>query len=604
MSDRWVLALAGCAALGAAHPLAPDLAGPALLVGALLVAAALVRRHPALLCLGTAVLVAALATRSLEGLDGVVAGPVRGEVTLLSDPVPSFGGLRVDVRSAGRRLELHAAGTSAAALEPLLAGERILVQGNLQPAPPGSPWLTARHVAGRLTATTVSLVDAGTPPARAANALRRTLVTGAAPLSATERSLFTGLVIGDDRAQPVALADDFLGAGLTHLLAVSGQNVAFALALAGPLLRRLRIWPRLLVTVALIAMFGLLTRFEPSVLRAAAMAALAATLTTAGHPVARIRVLALAVTALLLVDPLLVDSVGFRLSVAAAGAITLLAPPLALAVPGPAVVREPMAVTVAAQLGVAPVLLATFGPLPVASLPANLLAVPVAGLVMVWGLTAGVVAGLAGPGVAALVHVPTRLLLGWLAEVAARAAALPLGALGVPHVAALAGGAAAALWGRSRTRPGVRRAGLVIAAAAIAAAVTSAQAPAPLRSALGPGIVRWHAGSTDVVVLGGAGGRSPVAAAGALAELRAAGLGAIDLLVLADGSVPASVVPAIESRHPVGTILAVAGADVARARAPVVLAPRAGAVVPVGALDVRLTATADRLVVEARPVTR
>ena len=68
---------------------------------------------------------------------------------------------------------------------------------------------------------------------------------GAAPLDPRARSLFTGLVIGDDREQPADLADAFRGAGLTHLLAVSGQNVAFALALAGPLLRRLRLWPRL-----------------------------------------------------------------------------------------------------------------------------------------------------------------------------------------------------------------------------------------------------------------------------------------------------------------------------------------------------------------------
>jgi competence protein ComEC len=604
MSDRWALALAGCAALGAAHPPRPAVAGAALLAGALLVVAALLVRHPALLCLGTALLVSALAARSLQGLDGVVAGPLRGEVTLLTDPVPSLGGLRVDVRSAGRRLELRAAGASAAALEPLLAGERVLVQGDLEPAPRGVPWLVARHVSARLTAHTVTPLDAGALPARAANALRRTLVAGAAPLSPTERSLFTGLVIGDDRAQPVELADDFLGAGLTHLLAVSGQNVAFALALAGPLLRRLRIWPRLAVTVGLIAMFGLLTRFEPSVLRAAAMAALAATLATAGHAATRIRVLALAVTGLLVVDPLLVGSVGFQLSVAAAGAITLLAPRLALALPGPAAVREAMAVTLAAQLGVAPVLLATFGPLPVASLPANLLAVPVAGLVMVWGLTAGVLAGLAGAGVAALVHLPTRLLLGWLAEVAARAAALPLGALGAPHMAGLAAGTAGALWGRAQGWPGVRRAGLLVGAAAVAAAVTAAQAPAPLRAELSPGLVRWHAGSSDVVVLGGVGGRSPIGAAGALADLRAAGVGAIDLLVVADASVPPSVVPVIEARHPVGTILVAAGVDLAGTRAPLVPAPRPAAVVPVGALEVRLTATADRLVVEARPVTR
>jgi len=74
----------------------------------------------------------------------------------------------------------------------------------------------------------VHRIDPGSapdPPSRAANGVRRTLVAGAAPLSPVQRSLFTGLVIGDDRAQPAGLADDFRGAGLTHLLAVSGQNV-------------------------------------------------------------------------------------------------------------------------------------------------------------------------------------------------------------------------------------------------------------------------------------------------------------------------------------------------------------------------------------------
>jgi competence protein ComEC len=60
---------------------------------------------------------------------------------------------------------------------------------------------------------------------RAANSLRRTLVRGARPLDTEERALLTGFVLGDDRDQSVAVADDFRAAGLTHLLAVSGDNV-------------------------------------------------------------------------------------------------------------------------------------------------------------------------------------------------------------------------------------------------------------------------------------------------------------------------------------------------------------------------------------------
>jgi competence protein ComEC len=594
VDDRWAVLLAVSAAFGASRPSAIPL-----LAASLVVAAGLMARRPALVCLGVAALASSLAGRSLAGLDGLVASSVATEVTLLSDPAPSFGGLRADARLGGRRVELRADGTSATALGPRLAGERVHIRGDLRPVPSDAPWRMARHVSGIVQVHVVEAWEPGTPPARLANAIRRHLERGAAPLSRVHRSLFAGLVIGDDRAQPPELADDFLGSGLTHLLAVSGQNVAFLLSLLGPLLARLRLWSRLGVTLAAIAMFGLITRFEPSVLRAAAMAALALTTATIGSRQSRLRVLALAVTGLLLIDPLLVRSVGFQLSVSAAAAIVLLSGPVADALPGPARLREPLAVTLAAQLGVAPVLLTTFGPLPVASVPANLLAVPAAGLVMAWGLTGGMVAGLSDGIGAEVAHLPTRVLLGWLVEVAARASRLPLGQLEVPHMVGLAVGLVAA---RSRSRLAVHHAGLALAACALLAAAVTAQAPAPLRSALLPGVVRWHDASTELIVLGGAGGRSPLATATVLAALRDAGVGPIDLLVVADPSVPEAVVGAVRRRHPLGSVVLAPNVDRLDVDVAQVRAPRPTARVQVGTLEVLLTATADRLVVDARPI--
>jgi competence protein ComEC len=599
------VALAVCAAAGALRP-----ASLPLVMGAVLVMAALALRRPGLLCLGVGLLASTLAARSLAGLDGVEVRHLAAEVTLLSDPTPVFGGVQADVRLEGRRLELRADGSSAQALAPRLAGERVAVRGEVQAVSSDSPWLVARHISGRLRVFAVEGWEPGSLPTRLANGLRRTLTTGAAPLSTLQRSLYLGLVIGDDRAQPVDLADDFQGAGLTHLIAVSGQNVAFVLALAAPLLRRLRLWPRLGTTLLAIGMFGLMTRFEPSVLRASVMAALAVTTATIGSPASRVRVLALATAGLLLVDPLLVRSVGFQLSVAASAAIILLGPPLIDVLPGPTALRDPLAVTLAAQLGVAPVLLATFGPLPVASLPANLLAVPVAGLVMVWGLTAGVVAGLVGGLGAEVAHLPTRLMLSWLVEVAARAARSPLGQLGVPHVIGLGVGLTAVVGSSAVARHGpgsslaLRRAGTVAASLSVALAVVAAQAPPPLRTTLLPGVVRWHERSTEVVVVGGGGGgRSPGPTA-VLSALRESGVGAIDLLVVADSSVPASLVGTIEKRHPIGlvVVVAVGGVGPLDTEARQVLAPRPSARLEVGALEVHLTSTADRVVVEARPI--
>ncbi len=592
-SDRTVVVAALGAAIGALHP-----AGWSLIAGALAAVTAVIGRRAAIVPLAVALLASGLAQRSLDGLDETEAAVLVGEATLVSDPTPSFAGLRVDVRVAGRRLEARASGASARALTDRLAGEVVRVRGEVRPTG-DEPWLRARHVSGRLTILAVEGSSPGDPVARLANGLRRTLVAGTTSLDPRERSLFTGLVLGDDRQQPTDLADAFRGAGLTHLLAVSGQNVAFALALAGPVLRRLRLWPRLLVTLAVIALFGVMTRFEPSVLRASAMAALAATVAMAGRPVARVRVIALAVTGLLLVDPLLVESVGFQLSVCAATAIVVVAPPLVAVLPGPAGVRDALAVTLAAQLGVAPVLLGTFGPIPVASVPANLLAVPVAGLVMVWGLTAGMVAGAAGDPLALLLHGPTRFALGWLELVANRSSSAPLGELGSVHVGLLALGLGVAVV--SRAHRTLRQAAWALVLGPLLVAVVMANAPVPLRSAPLPGVVRWHSSGTDVVVLGGVGGRTSLGSASVLAALRRSGVDGIDLLVVADASVRADVVEAVQRAHPSGAVVAHRSVSVSTARPPPVRVPPGNSVIDVGGVTVRLADAGERLVVEAWP---
>jgi competence protein ComEC len=616
VEDRWAVALAASVALGALRP-----SPVPLVVGAVLAGLGAARRRPLLLCLGAALLASALAQRSLDGLEGLRPGPVQGEVTLLTDPELRGGRVVAEVRRGRAHLQLEAARTVAGDLVDHLAGERLVVWGEAAPMAHPGAWTRSRHLAGRLRVLRWSPGRPPAAPAAAANAVRRALSRGAAGLSRRDASLFAGLVVGDDRAQPPELTDDFEGAGLTHLLAVSGENVAFVLVLARPVARRLRIWPRLGLTLAAIAGFALLTRFEPSVTRAAAMAALGAAAVTVGRPAGRVRTLALAAAGLLLVDPLLVGSLGFRLSVAAALAITLAAGALARALPGPRWVAEPLAVTLAAQLGVAPLLLAAFGPLPVASVPANLLAVPAAGAVMVWGMTAGVAAGLLPTTWAAALHAPTRLLLWWIAGVAHRAAAAPLGQVGVVGTVAVALGLAlravassprfGALGGRGdvvvpRTRGAgaARRVGTGLLVVAVGAALLGAQAAPALRTTLAPGIVRWHGAGTDVVVLGGGSWRSSIGPDEALAALRTAGVGAIDVLVASDGHASAAAVDAIGRRHPIGRVLVPPGGPPADRLSGAIAVPRSGAALAVGGLDLLLTPVEDRLVVEAWPARR
>jgi competence protein ComEC len=454
---------------------------------------------------------------------------VGGVATLVTDPERVSGAVRVEVRLGARHLDAWARGPDATVLADRLAGERVVVQGTVGGRVPD--WLRVRHVVSRLQIDELAPHDRGSPLARLANLLRRTLTRGAASLDPDDRALFTGLVIGDDREQSIETTDDFRGSGLSHLLAVSGQNVAFVLAVAAPLLSRLGLRTRLVGLGAVLLLFATVTRYEPSVLRATAMAGLAGVATMVGRPVRSVRLLALAAAMLLVADPFLVRSVGFGLSVAASAGIVTLSSRIADALPGPASLRGPLSVVLAAQIGVAPLLLVWFDDLPIATLPANLLAEPIAGFVMVWGASAGIVAGLLPPVVGALVHLPTEVALWWIAGVARRCTDARLGSLGPIAFGLAVVGGTIALSARGR-RPHLAAIGfgVVMAVLVTPAFATRARAPTPSQVASVGSLRADVSGGLELTVV-------PTAhPAGALRTLRAAGIDHVARLTLPDDS--------------------------------------------------------------------
>ncbi len=409
-------------------------------------------------------------------------GPVVGSVVLMGDPVPlRDGGWRAEVRHEGRRLHAEF-GAAHREIAGLLAGQSVQVEASV--VRPARRWERIRHVAGTIEVDEVGSVGPAGRIHRAANDLRRLLERGAGSLADDQRALLAGLVYGDDRAQSETTADDFRAAGLGHLLAVSGQNVAFVLAAAAPILGRLRFTARVPLTLALLSFFAVVTRFEPSVLRATVMAGGSALSVAVGRRQMGFRLLAATVLLLIVVDPLLVHRAAFRLSVAASAGILLAARPLADLLVGPRALRDAVAVTLAAQAAVTPLLLAGFGPVPVAALPANVLAAPVAGPLMVWGVTGGLVAGLLDvvgwAWAARTIHLPTGLGLDWVAAVAGGAADHRTGLLGPASGTAGVGlvGTAAVLSGMGARRLGRATlvATLVLAATVAVASLSGAVA--------------------------------------------------------------------------------------------------------------------------------
>ncbi len=111
------------------------------------------------------------------------------------------------------------------------------------------------------------------------------------------------------------------------------------------------------------------------------------------------------------------------------------------ACPGPRVVTEPLAVSLAAQLGVLPVLLIAFDGVPLITPVSNVLAAPAAEALGVYGLVASAAGGLM-PRFAPLVQQPTTVLVRWVTFVAQVGASLPIrldrrGAAGCVAIAAV-----------------------------------------------------------------------------------------------------------------------------------------------------------------------
>ena len=547
MSDRHVAAMAIVVWAGALTP--RHVPTVVLLTATAVAALALHRRWPVRFIITVAILASFLSGAAWARIEPAVAERYVGPAVLVADPEPVSGGVRVTALIEGGRYDLRAWGSPAGGLRNRLMGERVKVEVDLRPLGNAPAWLLAQGLSGRGTVTSVESFDVGSPHTRIANSIRRTIESGASSMNRDERALFAGLVYGDDRQQSPLTADNFDAAGLTHLLAVSGQNMAFVLAITGPVLRRLGHRQRFVFVLAVLLLFATVTRFEPSVVRASVMTAVAAVAALVGTEMSSRRILGVAVAALVLVDPLIVHSVAFQLSVAASAGILLWSARVARAVPGPRWLVEALAVTSTAQLAVAPLLVWRFDGLPVASLPANLLAGPAAGPVMMWGLTGGLVAGVLPAGVAEVLHVPTRAALWWINSVASQVPLLPFGRLGAVHIALLF--VAGALGLRQTTELGRATALVVLIVVLGQPAVALATMPAETQVIDSESTI-WQDHRVTVLELGG-----PTPPEDVLSTLRKANIGAIDLVVVHSSSFgKASLIGWIRTHHVVRAVWA------------------------------------------------
>jgi competence protein ComEC len=241
-----------------------------------------------------------------------------------------------------------------------------------------------------------------------------------------EAALARGFVLGEDKEVDARTTEDFRRAGLAHLLAVSGQNVALLALLAMPLLAALGmpLRTRLLWVLGLIAVYVPLAGAGPSIQRAGIMGGLSVLATLSGRRASRLYGLALAAVVLLALEPGVAADVGWQLSFAAVLGILLLAAPLRRAILARIggrgwrrALADGAAMTIAATLATAPLIVFHFEELSTTTLAANLLALPAVAPAMWLGMAAAA-AGQVPNAPVGLLNALDAPLLAYIAQVA------------------------------------------------------------------------------------------------------------------------------------------------------------------------------------------
>lgn len=545
-----------------------------------------------------------LAATSPPSLDLPVA--VTGTVEVDGPPQHAARGTQVRVRTrdltgaggrpvpAGTRLIAALASDGLEGLEP---GRVLNVTGRLAAAADArSPgwWrshLARNAIAGRLEVSSMSPAGrrGGLRGLRDAwrNAAARVAGTGA---SGESRVIVRGMALGGGQDLSEDTAQAFRDAGLWHLLAVSGQNVTIVALAVLAVLRAVGLDRRAATVGAAVVLVAYCLACDggASVARAGIVGALGLAGQLRSRPTERWYLLLAGLAALVVHQPRAIGDPGLQLSFAAVVGIFAVAPPLATWLAGtlPTRLADLAAQAAGAALATAPVVIWHFGQLSLAGLFVNVVAVPLAGPIVVLAL-AGIALG--------TVALPLGAIAGGLAGIGAwglivlarAAAAVPGATVALPAWTAVAAGVPAAgialLAGRAwrTTGPPVARpvpsaaAACVVAAvgAAIAAAVPSAARPAPwpatpALSALDVGqgdaiLLRSPDGATALVDTGPPGSPAPV-----LGALRRMGVRRLDVLAVTHDQLDhAGAAPDILGRVEVGAVIAPVALPVVEAAA-------------------------------------
>jgi competence protein ComEC len=248
-----------------------------------------------------------------------------------------------------------------------------------------------------------------------------------------EAGLARGITLGQKGTLAPDLVDDFSRTNTSHILAVDGFKVGLAAGFFEGILQR-ALSPLLtaLGTVGGIALYTAFVGATPSALRAAVMGGTYAVGRALGRPRDTLNGLALAAVLLTAVNPFLPWNLAFQLSFCTTAGLALFTPLTSGWLPHRlGILHEPLATTLAAEIGSAPLIVASFDQVSLASLPVHAVVMPL--LPFAIGLSAAAASvGLLVPALGNVVGFLAWVPLAGIIATVQTAGAQPLAALAIP----------------------------------------------------------------------------------------------------------------------------------------------------------------------------
>lgn len=233
-------------------------------------------------------------------------------------------------------------------------------------------------------------------------------------------ALLRGLILADRTDIDYEVKDQFVNAGVIHVLAVSGLHVGYIVLIFLFLFGRTNIVLRFILTMLGVVFFMFLTGAPPSVFRATIMTIvlLSSFLTIRSYN--SYNALALAALIILLIEPTALFKPGFQLSFSAVLSIVWLYPKFSGLINESkiqsSIVKKILlfsSISLSAQIGTMPFTLIYFGKLSIVSLFANIIVIPLVGVILAVGI-ATIIANIFSTFVASTFAVSNNLFSGIL----------------------------------------------------------------------------------------------------------------------------------------------------------------------------------------------